>query len=62
MTKTPHDSSILNICKNVQLKTEWGGYVQMQSRGTERLAPPGGPEHSPKQPAQKIFLWKPNNF
>ena len=43
MTKTPHDSLLLNIYKNVQLKTEWGGYVQMQLRGTERLAPPGGP-------------------
>ena len=42
MTKTPHDSLILNSCKNVQLKTERGGYVRMQPRVTGRLAPPGG--------------------
>ena len=54
MTKTPHDSLILNSCKNVQLKTEWGGYVQMQLRGTERLAPPGGP-HTRRSSRRRRF-------
>ena len=54
MTKTPHDSLLLNIYKNVQLKTEWGGYVQMQLRGTERLAPPGGP-HTHRSSRRRRF-------
>ena len=39
------------------------GYVQMQlSEGYRAFSIPWGPPNSPKQPAQKIFLWKPNNF